>query len=329
MSATLLTVDQQLAIAHQLLPDLAPLIEAHVVPRLGGQAAATPTLPELCATMDLCHLSDASRRDWAYIYRRLLCTCPEVASIPVDALTPAILADALRATWPTSAYGYNKALSIIKTTINYAIRKRLCRLVTNPVNALDKRRTTEQEILALPVRDLRAILRCCEVRPNYRCLIPYVAIMAWAGIRPTEAARLTWGDIDMAEGVVEVRACNSKTGGTRHVEMHPTLRAWLTTWRPEGTTAATPIPPIGWLPSRMCKMRRNAGLSSAWQPDCMRHSYATYYLKARLGSLEQLQANMGHTTLHLLRTRYLNMRGVTAASAAAWWSLQPCGLYAA
>ncbi len=56
---------------------------------------------------------------------------------------------------------------------------------------------------------------------------------------------------------------------------------------------------------------------------CLRHSYATYYLKARLGEITRLQLNMGHRSAQLLYSRYVNMAGTTRDMAKKWWQTLP------
>ncbi|MBR1997820.1 MAG: hypothetical protein IJ993_05350 [Akkermansia sp.] len=47
-------------------------------------------------------------------------------------------------------------------------------------------------------------------------------------------ARLRWQDVDFEDSIISIRARNSKTGGARHIELHPTLAAWLHAYRLHG-----------------------------------------------------------------------------------------------
>ncbi len=164
-----------------------------------------------------------------------------------------------------------------------------------------------------------------ELALDTTALRPYIAIAAFAGLRPTEAARLRWGDINVEEGCISVRRRASKTGGTRHVEMHPTLRAWLEPLRPQ---EHPPGEAVFGEASRLVRglraVHRRAGFDEGhpWPEDALRHSYASYYLKAG-GALERLQLNMGHASTALIYGRYCNMYGLTRQMAAEWWGLTP------
>lgn len=50
---------------------------------------------------------------------------------------------------------------------------------------------------------------------------------------------------------------------------------------------------------------------------------ATYYLKARHGEITRLQLNMGHRSVQLLYSRYVNMAGTTRDMAEKWWQILP------
>ncbi|MDX8415393.1 hypothetical protein [Intestinicryptomonas porci] len=48
--------------------------------------------------------------------------------------------------------------------------------------------------------------------------------MMLAGIRPKEAKRLEWRDIDFDDNSIKIRSICLKTGGIRHVEICPKLK---------------------------------------------------------------------------------------------------------
>ncbi|MBQ4593426.1 MAG: tyrosine-type recombinase/integrase [Akkermansia sp.] len=74
------------------------------------------------------------------------------------------------------------------------------------------------------------------------------------------------------------------------------------------------------------KIKEAAHLSgAAWQADVLRHSFASYALKAGT-SLADLQLDMGHRDASMLRARYLNMAGLTRQLADAYWALTPANI---
>lgn len=250
---------------------------------------------------------------------------PGFGDVPMDTLTTHDIQLALDTAWASSPSCWNSGRRILHAIFQYFITRRVI-VMENPVSPLEQQHVREREITALPPADLRRLLRTAA--ENAADLVPYLAICAFAGVRPLECSRLKWNDLDMEENVLSVRAHNSKTGGTRHIDLHPTLLAWLDAYRPAEAAPDALITPPRNLVRRLNLLRKAAGWhGKTWQNDCLRHSYATYYLKAKCGTLAQLQLNMGHRDTHLLYTRYTNMRGVTRDMAADWWNLTPSTLY--
>ena len=79
------------------------------------------------------------------------------------------------------------------------------------------------------------------------------------------------------------------------------------------------ICPPGWL-QHWRELRRLAGwsrLSHPWPQDALRHTFASYHL-SYFRSYTELQLEIGHRDASLLRTRYVDQRGVVGARA--FWS---------
>ncbi len=270
-----------------------------------------------------------------------------LARTPINLLSARDIQRALDRAWPHAPTSWNTMLTHLSTLFNYAVRKGI--LGSNPLGAIDRRHVAEKEISPLSPPTLRALLRACrpptsaelslgdevpravrqELVMDTSHLAPYIAIAAFAGIRPTEVTRLKWGDINLEDGCISVRRAASKTGGTRHVELHPTLRAWLEPLNPASHPPGALLFRAGaQLTRRLRAVRRRAGFdaSNPWPEDVLRHSYASYYLKAG-GGLERLQLNMGHSSTALIYARYCNMSGLTREMAAEWWGLTPRVVY--
>ena len=111
-----------------------------------------------------------------------------------------------------------------------------------------------------------------------------------------------------------MRSACSKTGGARQVEICPALKVFL------GGNAHPPeisVCPPDW-PRRWKRIRDGAGFGNAWVQDVLRHTYASYHAK-RFRDLPRLQSDMGHRDLSLLRSRYVNMRGISSSDAFAFF----------
>ena len=94
----------------------------------------------------------------------------------------------------------------------------------NPMATIRPPKLQEAEIHPLTPPQLAALLRAAQPYPIEQ---RYLALCAFAGIRPTEATRLTWSDLSPDEPIISVRSKSSKTGGARHITIRPVLAAWL------------------------------------------------------------------------------------------------------
>ena len=190
----------------------------------------------------------------------------------------------------------------------------------HPLRHVKMQPVKESEIRCLQPSQLAELLRCALAmgRPE---LALHVALGAFAGVRPTECRRLVWADVGTEEDWLSVRSGKSKTGGARHIHLRPVLRKWLDFLSPPASRKLTAHITQGTTLSGLQILHRTAGLRK-WPRDVLRHSFASYSIKAGT-PLHEVQADMGHVGLELLRSRYLNMAGLTKAGAAEWWSLTP------
>lgn len=207
-----------------------------------------------------------------------------------------------------------KARRILHSLFSYARLHGWCD--TNPLDLVVLPPYEEQPIRVLTIEQVSTLLRTSLLERHLACA-PALGIMLWAGVRPTEILRLHQSDISFEDRVITIPAAHAKTGGARQVTMYPPLFYWLRNCMYYFTPSA-PIVPRTWA-KRWYNLRQEAGCTD-WVPDILRHTFASYHLKF-FKDLTALQVDMGHTSLELLRTRYLAMDGVTAKSAKAFWAL--------
>jgi integrase len=125
-----------------------------------------------------------------------------------------------------------------------------------------------------------------------------------------------WEDINWTDGYVCVLKPKKVTRWRpRHVEIFPALRRHLEAWAlKEG-----PIFPDG--ESQLCALRNELvkllGLR-AWPSNCLRHSYATYYVPIH-NDYSKLSIQMGHANANMTRYKYGALRPRTIADQ--WWAL--------
>ena len=227
------------------------------------------------------------------------------AGKPLRGIGPEECREMLHALFGHSPFTYRKGRSVLHSLFAYGIRQGWCD--RNPVDAIEMPRVEEKRIEPLQQADIEKLMEA-SARTDME---PAVTLMLWCGVRPGEVQRLTWEDVDTKEGVVYVSPQHSKTGGARLIP----LRGAASKLKNENRKLS--ICPRNWA-KRWRELRHRAGLDR-WQPDALRHTFASMHLR-RFGNPPLLQAEMGHRDSSLLRTRYVNMRHLTARAAAKFWN---------
>ena len=252
-----------------------------------------------------------SLRDIRYLGNRLIKSKPKLGGTYFSELKVADCEQYLSSTFKTPSQ-FNKARSMLYGLFEFALKREWCD--KNPIKLIEKRKVVEKEIIPLTHTQAESLLKSAKVQKNSECL-PAVGLLLFAGIRPREVRRLKWKDIDLEEGFITVRSQCSKTGGVRHVEIVPTLKRILTKYKSDDESA---ICPPNWR-RKWKNIREESGFKGTWVQDVLRHTYASYFAKL-FRDLPRLQLNMGHRDLSLLRSRYINMRGITALDARAFFN---------
>ena len=128
-----------------------------------------------------------------------------------------------------SASTYNKEFETLNRLFEYAITEGI--ILDNPTKILKRRKVKDKAIL-IPSREQFQML--CETLAKgdsrYIEALTLVKILALSGMRLTETTSITWGEIDLNNGIFVV------TGGTigtknrlvRHVPLFPGLKNFLT-----------------------------------------------------------------------------------------------------
>lgn len=243
--------------------------------------------------------------------RRMLRTRPWWRNMPVSQITSADCARLIEESFATMPMR-RKARSIMHGIFSCAIKLGLRAI--NPVNCFTYIILPEKPIRALTIVEVRQLLRTAQKKEFISCA-PAIGLMLWAGLRPTEVSRIRWGDIRISDKTILVEAQNAKTATKRQVRMRQVLRAWLLRTAPY-RPAGAPVVPRGW-EKRWRTLRRAAGFNE-WKPDILRHTFASYHLKY-FRDLTGLQVDMGHSSVQLLRTRYLGMDNITERNAEEFW----------
>ncbi|HZR17968.1 MAG TPA: hypothetical protein VFE51_11665 [Verrucomicrobiae bacterium] len=117
-------------------------------------------------------------------------------------------------------------------------------------------------------------------------LAPYVSVCLFAGLRPTEASRLTWEAVNLKDREIRLEGNQTKTGRGRVVTICNTLHAWLTAHKDESFS------PLN-LGEKFQAAREAAGIKT-WIPDVMRHTAISHYFR-KTGSYGQTAEQFGNS----------------------------------
>jgi integrase len=111
-------------------------------------------------------------------------------------------------------------------------------------------------------------------------IVPYIAVCLFGGLRPFEAARLTWEAVNLVDREIRLEGIQTKTGRPRIVTICNTLRRWLKAYQGQ------PFFPSHWR-SAFDAVKEAAGFGTPtadteltpWTPDVMRHTAASHFFR--------------------------------------------------
>ena len=252
------------------------------------------------------HLRPDSVRDIRCIGNRLLRTKPELGKRNFSELSAPECEEWLNAAFHTNQQ-FNKARAMLHGLFEFALRREWCD--KNPIKRIERKKVVEKEIQPLKLTETKRLIKNAQRESPVYAIV--AALLVYTGIRPREVRRLTWRDIDTEEKTITVRSQCSKTGGVRQVEIPPVLNRVLIAHSRE--LKEEKICPTDWQ-RRWRKIRDNSGFRGRWVQDVLRHTYASFHAK-NYADLPRLQLNMGHYDVSLLRSRYVNMRGISNTDA--------------
>ena len=244
--------------------------------------------------------------DFRYFTNRFMRICTGLSERRMRSIRTEECAAWLELAFP-SPHQRRKARAIMSGVFNTAIRNGWCD--RNPVARVEPVRITEKQMSILTPQEIQDLQNTAKKYRNGICEAA-VGLMLFAGIRPHEVARLTWAQIDFQKRAVYILPRHSKTGGARQVTIHKPLQRILRARRRED---AETICPPNWI-HHWQELRRTAGWGKKkpWPQDVLRHTFASYHL-SYFRNFAELQLEIGHRDATLLRTRYIDQRGVHSA----------------
>lgn len=196
----------------------------------------------------------------------------------------------------------------VSNLFNWAVKKQRL-LWKNPVEGVESEIIDHGSPKVFTPQQCRDLLKLC--RKSFPKLLPWLAVCLFAGLRPAEAQRLAWPDIDLDEGFIRLTALQTKGRRRRLVRIKPALRSWLALRKPGKKLV-------------ICKDHQKLSRQlrvkfGTWPRDVLRHSYVSYELAASR-DIQGTALEAGHSVDILFR-HYREV--VTEKQAAEFWALTP------
>ena len=196
----------------------------------------------------------------------------------------------------------------IVTLFNYARRVGYLPDRTTAATKTAKAKESGREIEIYGAEEMARLLQ--HANDNLR---PFLVLCGFCGLRPAEAMRLDWREIDFTRGTVLVLASKSKTRTRRFAPLPPNAAAWLRPLAPRTGKVVNVVMIVNALrrlgTRSHVKMKRNG----------LRHSFCSYRL-AITQNANQTALEAGHSA-DVLFKHYRQL--CTESEANRWFSIAP------
>lgn len=188
---------------------------------------------------------------------------------------------------------------------NYALKKKYVHY--NPVDAIEAPTIDETIPRIFKPKQIEKLMQAALKEDKN--MIPYFAICAFAGIRPSEAQQLNWSWIDLEAKRITIPPEIAKKRRQRYVDISDNLLSWLSPYHRNSGLVFY---------SRKSFDKIKTGFD--WSPDILRHSYGSYHL-AEHDDAALTSMQMGHRNTDVLFNHYRQL--VKREEAAAFWKIRP------
>jgi integrase len=246
---------------------------------------------------------NALKTYWKYITNKLGKYKPsEVTHEMIDRLVESVASGESNAT-------RKHYLRHLRMFFNWCIKQRLLR--ENPtvgIQVVIKRK----EIEIYPPDEIERLLRLCETK--YPSLLGFYCLTIFGGLRPSEAERVEWSDLNFEGKEVYVKPLG-KTGARRFV-LKDTETLWVWLKHIKSKFLKEPLNPAKNHDNLQKKLRSEFGV---WIQDGLRHSFGTYYHNL-IRSIPEVVYVMGNS-LGIAKRHYV--REVSKEWMEKFWALKP------
>ncbi|HEX5219947.1 MAG TPA: hypothetical protein VFZ59_10300 [Verrucomicrobiae bacterium] len=169
---------------------------------------------------------------------------------------------------PCSNNTRKKYLTMIRMFFNWVLGLDKGYVTTNPAEGIKFKADRFEKEFYQPAR-IHDFFR--KVAEKYPQLVGYYALLTFAGLRPSEGARVQWRHVNFTTN--ELHVITGKTDA-RHIPMQPVLVAWLK-WHKEHSEKDAALVPD----KNMFNLEKDARglMDGGWIADGLRHTFATNF----------------------------------------------------
>jgi integrase len=146
-------------------------------------------------------------------------------------------------------------------------------------------------------------------------LIAWIALGAYAGLRPSEIKRLDWEDIHLKKRVIDLSGSATKGGRRRLVKILDTLASKL---EPIDKSSGEIVGEYFDSSKQLRDLKEAVGFD--WPHDVLRHSFGTYHLAA-FEDAGKTSLQMGHSGNPSMLFNHYHRPGIDKATALDWWGI--------
>ena len=209
----------------------------------------------------------------------------------------------------------------VSNFLNWCMRRQFA--TTNHMANVDKPTVDAHEPQVLVLPDCRKILAAAR---DYKdgVLLPYVVTSLFAGLRPTEIARLTWDRVDLNEGTITLDGSMAKTRQRRIIKLPKNAIDWLLPLAPKQPNF---VPAA--FQRHFGRVKSAAGFSldggkelRPWVQDYMRHTAISMHLAKH--KHEGKAATWAGNSPNVIHRHYKGL--VKEADATEFWKLTPAAV---
>jgi site-specific recombinase XerD len=212
----------------------------------------------------------------------------------------------------------------VSNFLNWCVRRQFA--VTNHMAKVDKPAVDSQEPHILALADCRKLLAGAR---DYKdgLLLPYLIVSLFAGLRPTEIARLPWDRVDLTEGTITLDGSMAKTRQRRIVKLPENAIAWLLPLAPKHPAFVPAafarhfghVKQAAGFNSREGGKTRDGKKVRPWVQDYMRHTAISMYLAKHKHEGEA--ATWAGNSPNIIHRHYKGL--VKEADATEFWNITP------